>query len=381
MKSSLYLMYNNELKKHEHSDTLEDDKVQLVTCFGAKKLLQRDNIFDFLKRKFPNANIAICSTAGEIYNNEVYDNSLSVAAIQFDNTPLQSHIVEISDFDNSYTAGKTLIEKFDKQDLNYVLVFSDGSKVNGSELVRGMNMGANHEILITGGLAGDGSDFSSTLVGLNSHPREGVIIAIGFYGHKIRINHGSQGGWEKFGPERIVTKSTSNELFELDDKNALEIYKRYLGPDAEQLPGSALLFPLSLQLPDSEESIVRTILSINEEKGSMVFAGDIPEGSLVRFMKANFDKLTYAASKAAILSQENLAHNRPPKLAILVSCVGRKLVLQSRIDEEVEAVNEVFNHQTMLTGFYSYGEISPFMKGTGCQLHNQTMTITTFDEE
>lgn len=380
MKSSLYLMYNNELTKHEHSDTLEDDKVQLVTCFGAKKLLQRDNIFAFLKRKFPNANIAICSTAGEIYNNEVYDNSLSVAAIQFDHTPLQSHIVEISDFDNSYVAGKTLIEKFDKQDLNYILVFSDGSKVNGSELVQGMNMGANHEILITGGLAGDGSDFSSTLVGLNSQPKEGMIIAIGFYGDKIKINHGSQGGWEKFGPERIVTKSTSNELFELDDKNALEIYKRYLGPDAEQLPGSALLFPLSLQLPDSEESIVRTILSINEEKGSMVFAGDIPEGSLVRFMKANFDKLTYAASKAASLSQENLAQSCPPKLALLVSCVGRKLVLQSRIDEEVEAVNEVFNHQTMLTGFYSYGEISPFMKGTGCQLHNQTMTITTFDE-
>lgn len=380
MKSSLYLMYNNELTKHEHSDTLEDDKVQLVTCFGAKKLLQRDNIFAFLKRKFPNANIAICSTAGEIYNNEVYDNSLSVAAIQFDHTPLQSHIVEISDFDNSYVAGKTLIEKFDKQDLNYILVFSDGSKVNGSELVQGMNMGANHEILITGGLAGDGSDFNSTLVGLNSQPKEGMIIAIGFYGDKIKINHGSQGGWEKFGPERIVTKSTSNELFELDDKNALEIYKRYLGPDAEQLPGSALLFPLSLQLPDSEESIVRTILSINEEKGSMVFAGDIPEGSLVRFMKANFDKLTYAASKAASLSQENLAQSCPPKLALLVSCVGRKLVLQSRIDEEVEAVNEVFNHQTMLTGFYSYGEISPFMKGTGCQLHNQTMTITTFDE-
>lgn len=373
-------MYNSHLTRYEQSDSLEDEKVQLVTCFGAKKLLQRDNVFDFLKRKFFKANIVICSTAGEIYNNEVYDNSLSVAAVQFEDTPLQSHNVEITDFDNSFDAGKALIEKFEKKDLNYVLVFSDGSKVNGSELVRGMNTGANHEVLITGGLAGDGSEFNSTLVGLNFQPREGVIAAIGFYGDKLKVNHGSQGGWEKFGPERIVTKSFSNELLELDDKNALEIYKRYLGPDAERLPGSALLFPLSLQLPDSDEPIVRTILSINEEKGSMVFAGDIPQGSQVRFMKANFDKLTYAASKAAVLSQDNIEMLKPPKFAILVSCVGRKLVLQSRIDEEVEAVNEVFNHKTMLTGFYSYGEISPLAKGASCQLHNQTMTITTFDE-
>jgi hypothetical protein len=60
--------------------------------------------------------------------------------------------------------------------------------------------------------------------------------------------------------------------------------------------------------------------------------------------------------------------------------VGRKLVLKQRIEEEVEAIRDVFGDGTVLTGFYSYGEISPFAPGEPCALHNQTMTITTFTE-
>jgi hypothetical protein len=245
-------------------------------------------------------------------------------------------------------------------------------------LVRGLNATAAKPLLITGGLAGDGANFQSTLVGLNAQPGEGVIAGVGFYGDRIQVSHGSQGGWEMFGLEKTVTRSKSNVLYEIENKNALELYKKYLGPEADSLPGSALLFPLNVILPDTGAQVVRTILSINEAEGSMTFAGDIPEGSQVRFMKANFDKITNAASGAALQSVR--ADNVPPKLALLISCIGRKLILQSRIDEEVEAVDEIFNHQTLLSGFYSYGEISPNMQGGNCQLHNQTMTITTFNE-
>jgi len=124
---------------------------------------------------------------------------------------------------------------------------------------------------------------------------------------------------------------------------------------------------------------VRTIQSINEEDQSMIFAGDIPEGSKVRFMKANFDRLIDAASLAAKTSLTTL-QEMSPKVAILISCVGRKLILGSRIDEEVEAVREILGQGTLITGFYSYGEISPVNESTKCELHNQTMTITCFEE-
>lgn len=245
-------------------------------------------------------------------------------------------------------------------------------------MVRGINTIAESDMLVTGGLAGDGERFESTLVGLNDAPGEGIIVGIGLYGKNIKVGHGSKGGWETFGLERLVTKSSANVLYEIDNKNALELYKRYLGPDADALPGTALLYPLAVMLPGNAEPVVRTILSVNNEAGSMTFAGDLPEGTKVRFMRANFDKLTSAASDAAFHTKEKGENS--PEFALLISCVGRKMVLGSRTEDEVDAVDEVFSHSTLLSGFYSYGEISPITKGQGCQLHNQTMTITTFNE-
>jgi hypothetical protein len=229
-------------------------------------------------------------------------------------------------------------------------------RVNGSDLVTGLQSSLPKNVVVTGGLAGDGSRFQKTLVGLNEQPTEGKIIAVGFYGNNLTVSHGSMGGWDPFGPERLVTKSSANVLFELDGQPALSVYKKYLGEYSDELPGSALLFPLSVKLNDSDESVVRTILSINEDDQSLTFAGNIPVGSYARLMKANFDRLIEGASNAAMNSLQKL---QKPDLAILISCVGRKLVLNQRIEEEVEVIRDILGKTTAITGFYSYGEISP----------------------
>lgn len=377
MKAALYCCRDEIMMRNEHSDIFDESKAQLALCFGAKKLLKEPGLYEMLRQRLPLANIAICSTAGEIYDTEVCDDTITVAILHFDSTKIVAHSIETKDYTNSFDAGKSLRSMFSPHDLAYMLILSDGNKVNGSELVKGLNNDP-APLLITGGLAGDGSDFISTVVGLDAPPAEGIIAGIGFYGSHISIGHGSQGGWEMFGLERKVTKSKGNILYEIEGKNALELYKKYLGPEAETLPGSALLFPLSVTLPETSEQVVRTILSIDEASGSMTFAGDIPEGAQVRLMKANFDKLTLAASDAAL--QVSHAGIASPKLALLISCVGRKLILKNRTEEEVDAVRAIFGSKTLITGFYSYGEISPIMKGEPCLLHNQTMTITTIDE-
>ena len=233
-------------------------------------------------------------------------------------------------------------------------------------------------VIITGGLAGDGAKFKTTLVGLNETPTEGRIVAVGFYGNDLSITYGSVGGWDSFGPERLITKSDENVLYELDHLPALDIYKKYLGEHAKELPGSGLLFPLSIRMPDSNDAIVRTILAVNEDEKSLTFAGNMPQENYARLMKANFDRLIEGASTAAQNSIDTILQK--PDLAILISCVGRKLVLNHRIEEEVEEIRKVYGDSTAIMGFYSYGEISPsnVMK---CDLHNQTMTITTFTEK
>lgn len=378
MKVATLLYQNDSFTKEINTENLSYLEAQLVIGFGSGEIVTAEKSFLNLQLKFPNATICLCSTAGEIFDIDVYENCISVVALSFSSSYIKTSCININEAQSSLDAGKKLVEQLPKEGLKLIFVLSDGSKVNGSELVKGLNSNQNKEVLITGGLAGDGTKFEQTFVGLDSVPQSGNIVAIGFYGENLKLSHGSLGGWERFGLEREVTKVKSNVLFEIDHKNALDLYKTYLGKYADELPGSALLFPLSLTLSDKQEPIVRTILSINEKNQSMTFAGDLPVGSKVRFMKANFDRLIDAASEAAT---NCLAINEiNPKLAFLVSCVGRKIILSNRIDEEIEAISEIFGNRTALTGFYSYGEISPLKPFTNCELHNQTMTITCIDE-
>jgi hypothetical protein len=378
MRTSLLKFSGNEWIKHTASQEVDSSKAQVVVCFGQKEKMGEEKVYLSLKDKFPAASIALCSTAGEIYNNAVYDNSLVAFAMQLEKTTIQSASVYVQNFADSYAAGIALAGKFPKEQLIYLMVYSDGSLVNGSELVKGLNDATGKKVLITGGLAGDSANFKSTLVGLNGTPAVGTIVAIAFYGSNLVVTHGSQGGWDVFGTEKEITRSTNNVLLEIDGQNALDIYKKYLGDEVQNLPGAALLFPLSVTIPGVSKPVVRTILSIDEDKKTMTFAGDVPEGSKVRMMRANFDRLTEAASTAA--HQTILERLEKPRFALLVSCVGRKLILGPRIDEEVEAVSDTLGKETLLAGFYSYGEISPFNDGGNCQLHNQTMTITSFYE-
>lgn len=359
------------------SDLKSAESYQLVIVFGSRILLSSPGFYQEIRNKYPKADILMNSTSGEILDTQVNDESISLTAICFDKTKFTTHSLDIADFTNSQEAGKAIARKFDHNNLSNIIVISDGHKVNGSDLVTGLQAELPKEIVITGGLAGDGSRFQKTLVGLNEQPHEGQIIAVGFYGSHLKVAHGSMGGWDAFGPERLITKSSANILYELDGQPALAIYKKYLGEYSDELPGSALLFPLSVTLSEKEEPVVRTILSINEDDQSLTFAGNVPLGSYSRFMKANFDRLIEGASNAASVSTQLI---QKPELAILISCVGRKLVLNQRIEEEVEAIRDILGDETVITGFYSYGEISPNKSFHSCELHNQTMTITTMSE-
>ncbi|WP_222536929.1 FIST signal transduction protein [Pedobacter polysacchareus] len=378
MNATLFQFSTNKWQSFPSDSGIDTDLVQLVLCFAGKNSITEIDLCKSLRSDFPNAEFVICSTAGEIFGQNVQDDSVICAALTFEHTALRSSSVSIQDFPDSYSAAAKLIDQLHKEDLCYVMVFSDGSLVNGSELVKGLNYATGNKILITGGLAGDGPDFKATLLGLNEGPSEGKIIAIGFYGKNLLVTHGSQGGWDMFGLEKEITKSEANVLYEIDEENALDLYKKYLGSEVENLPAASLLFPLSVTIPGIEKPVVRTILSIDEAVKSMTFAGDVPIGSKVRFMKGNFDKLTAAA---AIAAQKTLSKdNGMPNFSLLISCVGRKLILGVRAEEEVEAVSEIFGNKTPMVGFYAYGEISPFDEGGNCQLHNQTMTITSFYE-
>jgi len=351
---------------------------QLVLAFGERTCLESLDIYNYLRDKYPHAEIVINSTSGEIYGDAVYDNSIIVTAIQFERSRVRTIQFTIDDHQESGEVGHKIGQELAGEDLASLLIISDGGRVNGSALLSSLNTHIDSSIPISGGLAGDEARFEKTLVGLNQNPEPGQVVGIGLYGKDLKVGSGTNGGWDVFGPERQVTESEYNTLYRINDKAALDLYKEYLGRFAKDLPAAALHFPLSMRTSTDAEPVVRTILSIDEDAKSMTFAGDIPTGAWVRFMKANFDRLIDASASAALSAIETF--DTPPELAILVSCVGRKLALGVRTDEEVEAVREIVGSKTSITGFYSYGEISQLHPGVPSELHNQTMTITTFSE-
>jgi hypothetical protein len=356
-----------------------DSAQTLVVVFGSSSFFDAPGPISELVDHYPASLVMGCSTAGEILGTQVFDGGISAAVIRFDHTRPRMTSAPVKSTDDSFDAGLHIAQQLNDSTLKGILVLSDGLHVNGSELVRGLNAGVPPSVVVTGGLAGDGDRFQRTWVLQGRRPQTGYVTAAGFYGDRIRIGHGSKGGWDQFGPERRVTKSKGNVLFELDGRPALPLYKEYLGDRSSGLPATGLLFPLALRANEADpKSLVRTILAVNEDDQSLTFAGDIPEGGLAQLMKANFDRLVQGASEAAS-STKLSADGDPSTLAIAISCVGRRLVLGERTEEEIEATLDVLPKGTQQIGFYSYGEISPYAAGT-CDLHNQTMTLTTLSE-
>jgi hypothetical protein len=355
------------------------ESANLVLVFGSRMILTESKHIEEIKRAYPKAVLLGCSTSGEIFDTNVSDDSSVVTAVCFEHTAIKCARVKINAAENSFKAGAELAGSLDKTGLRHVFVLSDGLIVNGSELVKGLTENLPPSVTVTGGLSGDGDRFKETLVLCNGRVEKDCIGVLGFYGNSLKVGYGSLGGWDPFGPERLITRSEGNILYELDGRSALELYRSYLGDHAAGLPATGLLYPLCVRTKESQTPVVRTVLSIDEKKQSMTFAGDIPERAYARLMKANFDRLIDGAVGAAKTSYEAIGRSSP-ELAILISCVGRKMVLKQRIEEEVEGVRDVVGGQTVLTGFYSYGEISPFTPSAKCELHNQTMTITTLSE-
>lgn len=352
----------------------------LLLAFGSVDHFTAPGFAEALRAACPRAVILGCSTAGEINGDGVTDGSCALSAVHFDRVRLMHGSTALADMADSHAAGRRLGRQLAAPDLKAVLVFGPGIGVNGSALVNGLASELPAGVAITGGLAGDGGAFRRTFTLGPDGVSDCTVVAVGFCGDGLLFAHGSFGGWEPFGPSRKVTRCAGNILYELDGAPALAVYKRYLGEHARDLPASGLLFPFAMLGEDhSALGLIRSVLAVDDAAGSLTLAGEIDPNGYLKLMHASTDRLVNGAEAAAEAAAQML-NNPGESLAILVSCVGRKVVMGQRVDEEVEAVGSVLGSKAVLTGFYSYGEISPFTPGTSCHLHNQTMTITCLSE-
>lgn len=374
------LLHDPSTGWQRHAGDLMDQSAHLVLAFGPRAALEGLDVLGTLRSRYPRAAVVLSSTAGEITNDGVSSDVVTATAVAFASTRIACAATTVRTQFESRAAGAQLAQRLRGPGLRHVLAFSDGQLVNGTELAHGFNENLPAGVTLTGGLAGDGEKFDTTLVGLNEKPISGRIAAVGLYGPRLRVGSGSSGGWAPFGDSYTATSAAGNIVFELGGRPALDLYRQHLGERALCLPAAAvpalaLSFPLCVALT-GHTSVVRSVLAVDESTNGIVFAGDIPTGSEVRFMRASHADLITGAATAATQAQLDPA----AELALCISCVGRRIVLGPRTGEEIASVRSVLGPTAMIAGFYSYGELAPSGSTTECQLHNQTMTITTFSE-
>jgi len=361
-------------------DNLEKaDKIKPQICllFGSRFLI--DNSLDYyeqLKEKLPNAEVVISSTAGSIIDEELLDDAIIANLIEFEYTEVKTNTIMFNNR-SGFELGVEMAKLLDPEKTAYSLVLST-TGINADSMLTGFNSIIKGNVPLSGGVAGDDYRFEKTLVGLNGNVGQDRLIFISFIGDRLHTYHGSQGGWDTFGPERKITKSEGNLLYEIDGKPALQLYKDYLGEQSSELPTSALHFPLAIVDPQTSEYIVRGVQNIDEESNSLILYGDVHKGDSVQLMKANFDRVIQGAEDSA--NQSKSKELGSPDFAILISCVARRLVLDQLVEEELSEAKGALGSKTIISGFYSYSELSPVVGDNACHLHNQTMTITSFYE-
>jgi hypothetical protein len=372
--------------KDQWSIPLEDmankASIDMVMVFGTRFEFEKETVLKEIYRTFPHAIHVGCSSCGEIMNDRVYDDSLIVSAIRFDKTPLKGACVDGLTFENGYEKAQELIAQLPKENLSHVYLLCEGYGINQPDIIRGIRDALKEDIPVTGGFAADHFRYEKPLVYYNGEALSMRIAAVGFYGDAIKVSYGTMSGFDGFGPIRQVTKSQGNRLQEIEGESAVKLYEAYFGAKSDRYSEEALNFPLSVRRTKESDPLIRTLVNLDEESQSMLLAGDVPQGHYVQFMKGNLERIVEGALDSANQALKRLEEK--PEFAILVSCLGRRLTLKQSVEDETEGVLQILqkaNKECVVTGFYSYGEIAPLGEEVGCEIHNQTMTITLFSEK
>lgn len=370
------LFTNNNWNNQDDSIKLEN--VDFVTLFGDTDEFAKPQHYEYFKKRYPNANIIGCSSSGNILGDEINDSSMVATAISFEKASTTLHTLLLDEEDNHVSLLKNMASKIEVKGLRHLFILADGLNINGSNILKAFNS-VHPNITKTGGMAGDGERVLRTYVVSNDVAKQNVVSVLAFYGESLHFGHGTQGGWSPFGTKRVITKSSENTLYEVEGESILDYYERYVGQYSDNIQDAGFRYPLSVKENEESIGVIRTLVSTNKEESSITFAGDIPQGHTIQLMKPNIDSLIDGASDAA---KEAKQSSDNPSLALIVSCTGRRIVMDKLIDEELEAIAEELGNKTQLTGFYSYGELAPLHSDVStCILHNETMTLTVIYED
>jgi len=327
------------------------------------------------------------TTAGEISSAEFSTRSVVVMALSSDTLSFTTGIGKDMSRDEA-ACGVALVEDIRRQtsldDALSLLVLPNGMGGDGVKVIEGLHSALGPNIEIVGGYLGDDERFESTFQYHDGKVYKDAIPGLLFSGQGFRTGVGVRSGFASIGNRFYCTQAKGNVVGQFDEERALDVYKEFLGEElSKKLPGVCLEYPFGLidekvSIRGKEYFQLRCGLSVDHERGTISLAASIPEGSPITLTTASRGDIINGARLAAEQAQESLAGAKP-QAVLMFSCVGRKLVLGRRTQEEVSAVRSVLGEDVPLLGFYTYGEIGPIDKMQGelaaTRFHNETVVV------
>jgi hypothetical protein len=266
-----------------------------------------------------------------------------------------------------------------------LLIFPDGMGGDGVKVIEGLHSVLGTGFEIVGGYLGDDENFETTFQYFNGKVYKNAIPGLLICGKKgFRTGIGVRSGFESIGNRFYCTDAEDNVVKKFDNEPALDLYKELLGEErSKRLPGVCLEYPFGLidekaSIAGKEYFQLRCGLVVDHEEGTIALAASIPEGSAITLTAASRGDIINGAKLAAEQAKESLKDARPQAI-LMFSCVGRKLVLGRRTQEEVAVVKKILGEDVPLIGFYTYGEIGPIDKMKEelaiTKFHNETVVL------
>lgn len=372
MERSVYIYKNDILTLHQGNALSDAD---LVFVFGSVGILETPNFYSVLKDSFPNAHICGASCGSSILSESLVSDQCTILAIQFKAAQVRNLKVKISDRHDVDGVIHEIHKHFPLNNLKGLCILVDGFAINSGGLISNLTKKF-PSVPIFGGLASDGDAMITSCVMNNGIGEKGIISVSGFYGESLSISTALAGGWQRFGPERLITKSHDNILEEIDGKKAVQLYKEHLQKEHLNLPHDGLMLPLSVYPKDHPElGKTRSVIGITDDEKALVFAGDVPKGHQARFMTSSIQSLCRGAEEAVATLKPN-----GDGFAIAFSCIGHHMFLSSMTEDELDVLTGCLGPNIPLVGFYSNGEICPIGGKHESALHNQTTAIALITE-
>lgn len=321
-----------------------------------------------------------CSTAGEIVNDELAEESIVVLLMDMnrDYYSIQTVSYDIDKvYSNSLTIGNFAKDKFENPAL---VVMSGGISVDAGKIIAGLKYGIGKEVPIYGGLAADDLQMDKTYAFSNNFLTANGLSILIIDTDKIEVSGLASSGWEAFGGINTITKSEGNIVYSINDEPALDAFKKQFGFDESPESKENLLLTIQTNYPfqiirEDGTKVLRTPIVIDEENRALIMAGGVEQGDHFKFSNSpGFEVIEQTVEEFKSLKQ-----NRPEADAlVLFSCKGRHGAFGPVLEEEVEGLYNYWKKP--MIGFLSYGEIGNTKNGV-CEFHNETCSLMILKEK